>query len=184
LLQSLEITSEPDALRAIRPRASRALVSRIDATLAYERFSYLLESGFRELCRMSTAQGSQPIVPTNAAGNDVLVAVAAQLPAAYDRALETMANHDLALPLEQALGGLGVRSSAAELVTVLMDHHEQHQLSKPPRGKRPWFEEYGRGWVVRHPYRDGSTTTLQSDDVFVHPFRIDTLKRFLEDLSP
>ena len=54
----LEITSEPEALRAIRPRASRALVSRIDSTLSYERFSYLLESGFRELCRMSTAQAS------------------------------------------------------------------------------------------------------------------------------
>jgi hypothetical protein len=184
LLQSVDLASEPEALRAILPRASSDLATRIDAALAYERFAYLLDTGFRELGRMSTTLGSQPITPLNATGNEVLVAVARQIPDAYSRAVDAMADLDLALPLEQGLGRFGEQSGAAELVTTLMDHHERHQLSKPPRGKRPWFEEYGRGWVVRQPYRDGSTVTVDEDDVFIHPFRVDTLSQFLRDLSP
>jgi hypothetical protein len=183
LLPGVEFSSEVEALLAMRRYATADLRSRIDAVVAYERFAYLLDSAFRELCRMSTLQGSQPVTAADAPGNEVLVAVAGGLPDAYDRAVDAMAVLDLALPLEQQLGHLGERTDAAELVNTLMSHHERHQLSKPPRGKRPWFEEFGRGWVVRQPYRDGSTVTLK-DDVFIHPFRVESMFQFLQDLAP
>jgi hypothetical protein len=183
LLDGRDLMEEPQALHDILPRASGELAVRVRATLAYERFAYLLETAFRELCRVSTLQGSQPVTAASAAGNEIIDKVAHELPDRYKRAAELMASLDLELPFEQQLGHFGERLVATDLVATVMAHHERHQQSKPPRGKRPWFEEYGRGWVVRQPYRDGTTVAIASDDVFIHPFRISTMQRFLGDLA-
>jgi len=183
LIDDVDFESEPQVLRTIRPRASAELAARIDAVLAYERFAYLLDAAFGELCRMSTLQGSRPVQPADGSGNEIIVDVAAELADAFTRAAEAMALLDLVVLFETQLGQFGERMTPAELILAVMGHHERHQLLKPPRGKRPWFEEYGRGWVVRQPYRDGSTTTLTSDNVFIHPFRVQTLWQFLEELN-
>jgi hypothetical protein len=182
LVDGMEFETEHQALRAIRSRASAELVARIDGVLLFERFAYLLDAVFRELCRVSTLQGSRPVQPNDTSGNEVIDGAATQLADAFARAAEALAPLDLAVPLEDQLGQFGERMTPAELTVAVMTHHERHQLLKPPRGKRPWFEEYGGGWVVRQPYRDGSTTTFTPNDVFIHPFRIETMCQFLEDL--
>ena len=62
-------------------------------------------------------------------------------------------------------------------IEAIMSHHEAVQASKPP-GKRPWFERSDRGYYVRPPYR-------RDDEILpdpIHPYRIDAMRRFIEDL--
>ena len=64
-----------------------------------------------------------------------------------------------------------------------MAHHEAVQAGKPPNGKRPWFEPLNEGWVVRAPYGSVGRDQPGISPGFVHPVRIDPLRRFLQDTA-
>lgn len=69
----------------------------------------------------------------------------------------------------------------SEFFERLVEHHEQTQKAKSPRGKRPWFEPAGQCFVIRLPYQRFEPPELTEQ--FVHPFRFDAMLRFLEEVS-
>lgn len=173
---------EADLLAAIRPRCSPALGGVVDAVAAYERFAALADAVFRTLCSISYAQGTKPMTPTIAASHRTIVQGASELPSLFGRAVERMVAIDAVGALEQDLGEFSIGRSPAELVEVVMAHHEQVQARKPPNGKRSWFEPLRDGWVVRPSY--GTPNEPDLDSGFVHPVRVAAVRRFLADTAP
>jgi hypothetical protein len=172
---------EADMLAAIRPRCSPALGQVVDAIVAYEHFAALADAVFRTLCSISYAQGTKPMTPSVAATHRTIVQGCKELPSLFSRAVERMVAVDAAGAVEQDLGELGIRRSPAELVEVVMAHHELVQGRKPPNGKRSWFEPLRDGWVVRLSY--GTPDEPDLDGQFIHPVRVAAVRRFLADTT-
>ena len=173
--------TEAEALGHIRPRCSRALAPIVDAVVGYERFAILADAAFRTLCAVSYGMGTQPLTPEHVRGHELIERCAQDIPGRFRRAAECMQAIGADEGMEEQLGEFAIPRSPTELVEVVLAHHEAVQAGKPPNGKRPWFEPLNSGWVVRPPY--GSAGVPDIDVGFVHPVRIDPLRRFLEDTS-
>lgn len=157
---------------------------RLEAIAAYERLSWLLDAAFRELRRVSTHRGTTPVTVSMGASDSVLMSIAAQLPQAMQLASEALAPLDGALVqlLGERLGRFELPMSAGELTETLMAHHDAVQAAKAPKGKRPWFDRHGQGWVVRSLYSHPELVDPTAP-TFVHPYRLTPLQTFMKDLS-
>jgi len=175
------VRTEAQALDDIRPRCSPALGRIVDAVVAYERFAALVDAAFRTLCTVSYAMGTQPLTPKHVQKHEIIERCTQELPDRFRVAAERMHAIGLDDGMEGRLGEFAIPRSPTELVEVLMAHHEAVQAGKPPNGKRPWFEPLKKGWVVRAPY--GSADQPRLGPWFVHPVRVDPLRRFLEDTA-
>ena len=174
-----EGTTEAQILNDIRPRCSAALGQIVDAVVAYERFAILADAAFRTLCTVSYSMGTQPLTPKIVQQHETIGRCARELPDKFRVAAERTRAIGADDGLEGQLGEFAVPRSPTELVEVVMAHHEAVQARKPPNGKRPWFEPLKEGWVVRAPY--GSPDQPDVGPGFVHPVRVDPLRRFLKD---
>ncbi|MGB0970452.1 MAG: hypothetical protein ACPGVG_05750 [Mycobacterium sp.] len=173
--------SEAALLGAVRPLCSQRLGSIVDAVVAYELFSLLVNAAFRVLCAVSYSIGAQPLTTSLVAQHETLTRCAQQLPDSYHKAAESMAAIGAESNLEERLGEFGFPRSAGELAELVLEHHERIQANKPPQGKRPWFEPFRNGWVVRNPYGQAEAPQIGSD--FIHPVRVAALRRFIEDTA-
>ncbi len=171
--------SEAELLDAVRPSCSPALGSFVDAVVAYELFAALVDAAFRTLCAVSHSMGAQPLTPLHVQAHDTIVHCASELPGHYRRAAERTAAIGADGGLEERLGDFAIPRTPAGLVELLLEHHEHVQAGKAPNGKRPWFEPFRQGWVVRAPY--GTVEQHPVGPSFVHPVRVAALRRFLED---
>lgn len=169
-------------LTAVRPRCSAQLGEIIDAVVSYERLAELIDAAFRTLCAVSYAQGTQPLTPALVESNEVIVQAAGELPGAFRSAHDQMAAIARDDGLEERLGEFAIPRGPAELVELLLEHHERIQAAKAPDGKRPWFEPLRNGWVVRGAY--GEKVPPELDGSFVHPVRAMALRRFLSETAP
>jgi hypothetical protein len=174
--------SEADLLASVRPRCSSTLGGVVDAIEAYEGFAALADAVFRTLCSISYAHGTKPMTPSLAASHPAIVQGSMELPPLFSRAVERMVAIDVSGAVEEDLGELGITRRPAELVEVVMAHHEQVQARKPPNGKRSWFEPLRDGWVVRPSY--GTPDEPALDGGFIHPVRVAAVRRFLADTAP
>ncbi len=171
--------AETEFLRSLMPTASADLKERLVAIDAYEGLCRPLDGAFRLLLHLSTSK----------AGVAVDVADFAAVPAAGELAMRVpVATHDLAAsfastPYEGEVRDLVVRygdvRDAESLYEAIVDHHETAQASKPPDGKRSWFERLN-GIVVRPQYLEPTMPVL--DDSYVHWYRSGTASTFLQDL--
>jgi hypothetical protein len=177
-----EDRAEAEVLGRIRRRCSPGLGAIVDAVDAYERFAALTEAVFRTLCSISYAEGTRPLTPRVAASHEVVLRAARELPGLFSRAVDAMAIIDAVGAIEQDLGEFAVRRPAAELVELVLNHHDEVQSKKPPDGKRPWFEPVRDGWVVRTPY--GKPLEPALADQYIHPVRVAAMCRFLADTAP
>jgi hypothetical protein len=173
--------TEAEVLGHIRPRCSHALGLIVDAVIAYERFAVLADAAFRTLCAVSYGMGTQPLMREHVRSHEVIERCAQELPGRFRMAAECMQAIGADGGMEDQLGEFAIPRSPTELVGVVLDHHENVQAGKPPNGKRPWFEPLNGGWVVRPPY--GSADPPSIGTGFVHPVRIDPLRRFLMDTA-
>ena len=171
-----------ELLAAVHPSASSELRGVIDAVLSYERLAVMIDAAFSTLCVVSHSMGAQPLTPDVVRANEVIEIASRTLPEAYREALDRMAAVGADNGVEERLGEFAIERPAAELVEVLLDHHERIQSAKPPSGKRPWFEPLRSGWVVRPPY--GSAQVAPMDGTFLHPMRVVALSRFLRESAP
>lgn len=171
--------SEAELLAIVRLSCSQELGRIIDAVEAYERFAALVDAAFRTLCSVSYSMGTQPLTAQIVGAHELIVRSAQELPTSFANAAERMAAIGADAGLEERLGEFAVPRTPNELFDLLLEHHEQIQAGKAPNGKRPWFEPYRDGQVVRPPY--GSSEQPELGSWFVHPVRVDALKRFLED---
>jgi hypothetical protein len=125
--------------------------------------------------------GAQPLTPHHVETHEMIVRCARELPMRYRSAADQMAAIGSDGGLEERLGEFAIPRSPAELVELLLEHHEGVQAAKPPNGKRSWFEPLRRGWVVRTPYATAEQPQLGPS--FVHPVRVAALRHFLQDTS-
>lgn len=173
--------SEAELLGAMRSSCSHALGRIVDAVVSYERFAALVDAAFRTLCSVSHSMGAQPFTAHQVETHEMIVRCARELPDHYRSAADQMAAIGADGGLEERLGEFAIPRSPVGLVELLLEHHERVQAAKSPYGKRPWFEPVRHGWVVRRPYGTAKQPELGPD--FVHPVRVDALRRFLVDTS-
>ena len=171
--------TESEVLTRIRSKCSAPLRRTIDAVVSYERFAELLDTGFRTLTAISYSMGSQPLTPHAVRDNELLVRCTRELPDSYRRADETMDAIAFDSQLEGSFGEFSIPCGPADLVELLLKHHEHVQAAKD---KRSWFEPLRNGWVVRRPY--GSAEPPQLVGEFVHPVRVAALGRFVAESAP
>ncbi len=169
--------TEAEALAAIRGLAGPTLKTAIDAVFAYERLSGLLTGTVAAAQVISTSQGW--VRPEQVAGHRAAARAARDVPVAFRTAATKVDPFGAATELDLLLGDVAMAAErgAETFVEALLQHHELVQANKPP-GKRPWFERSERGYYVRPPYR--LDDAAQPD--FIHPYRIEAARRFLEDL--
>lgn len=173
-------TDEPTVLGRIRSTASPELRARIDAIDAYEQLCKILVYSFELIRWKSSSQGLKPVTSTTARNIVGLEAAALRIRKAYAVAKGRLAELDLAADLDMALGDFATVANSSELFELLVKHHEAVQKGKPPNGKRPWFDNYLGGVVVRHEYRRDDEPDFPSS--YVHPFRVRAVRQFVIDL--
>lgn len=100
--------------------------------------------------------------------------------AAMDMAAQFGADLEISSRFSHAFADFDRVMTPAELIDALMVHHERVQAGKPPSGKRPWLEADRGGWACR-PLFEVADPVDRRDD-FIHPYRINSLVRFLADL--
>lgn len=163
---------------------SAATRVRLDAIVAFERAAMLLDAAFRQLRWASTYEGTAPISAVAMAKDPVIATITADLARAVLTASERIANldPDIANGFGQRFGAFQFAMAPADLVDTLMVHHEAIQSAKLPKGKRPWFDRLGGGWIVRSLYRNNDAVDLD-ELAFIHPYRLAPLGAFMKDLA-
>ena len=175
--------TEAQTLDDVRPRCSPVLGQIVDAVVSYERFAAFVTAAFRTLCTISYSMGTQPLIPKDVCKHEVIERCARELPDKFQVAAERMHAIGADNGIEDRFGEFAIPRSPTELVEVIMAHHEAVQAGKPPNGKRPWFEPLNEGWVVRAPYGSVGRDQPGIGPGFVHPVRVDPLRRFLQDTA-
>jgi hypothetical protein len=169
--------TEAETLRALQADASPDLSDRLQAIDAYERVAELLTASFETLRAVSTGRGTTPVGPADLSQNGVLVRAARELSAALDDAYRRLDPLALGTALADATTAYDGVRNPPDLVEALLARHERVQEAK---GKRPWFEQTTRGFVVRPLYRTG--TSREINGTYVHPYRVNAIRSFLADL--
>ena len=169
--------NDRDLMSRLQPTASEELGLRFDAIDTFERVARLLTRSFESLRYLSTARGSTPLAPTDLADMGAISLAATSLPRACEEATRALAKFDLDNAFVAELGDFAQSLTATDYVVAVLARHDRVQYG---RGKRPWFDAVGTGYVVRSLHRlDVLDTT---EDRFVHPFRLEPLRSFVRDL--
>lgn len=175
--------AESDYLEAILPKASSALAVRLRAIQRFEALAVQLACAFDRFAYLSTQAGNRPVSPAEMARDEEFQSFATAIPRAAraaHEALEPLGNVAVLDLYTARFAQFEEKYPPADLLEALLRHHESIQARKPPRGKRPWHEAAGGGYVIRLPYR--RWVPSEADDYFVHPYRLFAMLRFLEDL--
>jgi hypothetical protein len=173
--------TEAALLALVRPSCSPGLKMIIDAVVAYEQLAQLIDAAFRTLCWASYVRGLEPLTPLSFEGDATFVSYARDNPNHYRTATERLSAIGMETLLEERLGEFAISRPPGEFFQLLLDHHDRVQANKPPQGKSPWFEPFRSGWIVRGPY--ATPDRPEVSEAFVHPVRIATLRRFVEDTA-
>jgi hypothetical protein len=169
------------ALAAIRPRISAKLRARLRAIASYERVAALLTAVFDSLRWESYRRGSALTPLGEASQNDLVRSASATLPAAMADAEEALDRIGLGLELQARLGLFAEPLGPDDLVRTCLDHHAAIQRAKPPRGKRPWFDDAPDGFFVRLGYELPDEPELATE--YLHPYRVGAVRSFIRDAA-
>lgn len=174
--------SERAIVSRIRGLASKGLGDLLDAIEHYETFARVLDVLFRTLRHAASTYGSAGITPDKVADHPNVVQGARLLPGAFRDALQGLQSINTeAGGFTERFEAFSVPLTGAALARAVHDHHVSIQSSKPPHGKRPWFETYKGLWLVRPGFEHLSVPEF--DGPFIHPIRIHALRRFLQDTA-
>jgi len=170
------VGTEAAGLKAIAPYASNALTVTLEAVEAFERVAILLVEAFAALQVVSTAEGW--VSPRDVSTHAAIRRCNSLFPGALRRAEERLDAVGMAFEVSVRLQEIAEAGDSADLVERLLAHHERVQVEKTPT-RRSWFVRSERGFRVRPPYLMGEDRSVEG---FVHPYRIEALRRFIEDL--
>nr|WP_143546974.1 hypothetical protein [Rhodococcus sp. 06-418-1B] len=174
--------TEREAIAVIADAASAELRQILDAVVAYENFARTLDVCFRTLCHVSYSLNTTPITPASIHEHPTFVESAARLPGLHRRVTDTLGSVlSSTIEFGTRFSEFADSTTPADLAELVMNHHSSIQASKPPLGKRSWFEPYKNGWLVRAGYEVSVQPAL--DGPFIHPTRVQALRRFLWDTS-
>lgn len=177
-----EPLTEQQVLKLTQTEASDGLRQILDAIDAYETFARILTVVFRTLCHVSGTLGTAALTPDTVSDHPNLVRAASELPAAHQAATQHLATIGVGIPeMEGRFAVFASPLPTRELAEAILELHNSVQASKPPLGKRPWFESYDDGLAIRPGYTE-SVLPLY-DGPFIHPIRIGPLRNYLLDTT-
>lgn len=164
----------------LRGAAPSELHSLLDAILAYERFSRLVQNAF-DGCRAVLSEQQKRIAPTTLAGAPGVAAAADQVPGLFEDVLARLEPFGESRRFDQSFRRLTETRVPADWVRLLLEHHAEIQKAKPPSGKAPWFTRFENGDIcIRPAYQ---VEDPPSGGEYVHGFRTRPLFAFARDLG-
>lgn len=159
---------------------SDGLRERLEMIAAYEGLCRCIEDTFRLALQLSAEGGDAPVTEEDFSEDPLAEQLAASLPSS----LRTAREHFMGTPWQDGIASIVERyaniDSPEGLFHAVLEHHEEVQRSKPPNGRRPWFERVP-GIIVRPTYRRQARGI--GTDTYVHWYRTGTASEFLVDLG-
>ena len=182
-----DLDSEVDLVELLRAMGSQNVESRMTMLLAFEEFGRDLLWAFDSYRFLSRqAMGGVPS-DTALAEDEAFAAVGSGIAqryqvtlAAMERATEFGADLEIPTRFSHSFGDFDRQLNSLELLEALMVHHERIQGAKPPNGKRPWLESVNGRWACRPLFYPDEAAERRTG--FIHPYRLDTLVKFLADV--
>ena len=182
-----ELASEVDWVEYMQARGSESLRARMNMLVTFEDFGRDLLWAF-ETYRFLSSQAVGGIPEDATLINDEAVATVAETVVqryrtaltAMERATNFGVDPEIPSRFAQSFADFDHGLTAYELIDALMLHHGEVQGSKPPNGKRSWLESVNGRWVCRPLFGIWEPVERRVD--FIHPYRFDTLVKFLADV--
>ncbi|MBX0332937.1 hypothetical protein K3G39_06780 [Pontibacter sp. HSC-14F20] len=161
--------------------ASTPLAGHLEAILAYEHFARLLQNVWEEVLYLLSQTKTKLAVTEMTSCRAVQDAVAL-LHTAWVNATKKLAAVKLHLAFENQFAFFSHPLSGEELIEKLIAHHQVIQKAKPPFGKRPWIEDWSKGYYsVRPAYTRKDPPSFSG--AYVNAYRSFSLLSFLKDLD-
>jgi hypothetical protein len=164
-------------------RASLPMQQLLRTIRAFERLARLLVDAFDE-ARWRMGGESRAVDMAWLAQGTCMQRASKESPAAFNDAVALLGEVDplARLRLENGFSGLCEPQSSTAFAERLLAHHERVQRSKPPNGKRPWFDTFGDARVaVRPAYVQGAFAEREGH--YVHAYRTRPIWNFAVDLG-
>jgi hypothetical protein len=176
--------SEAVMIRNLLPQASPGLTTRLKAITAFEAACACVEDAFDWLRYLSTLSPARALSRSEFTSVDVVRRTASALGgrlSAAERLLDDAPSQAQEKFAELAAYFTQVRS-ADDLFDAVLRRHSAVQRTKPPEGKREWFEHAADGGVyVRSDYRLDVRPAPR--DWWPRPYRLLTASNFCDDLN-
>jgi len=186
-LEKDKVWSERPFHQALITRAEGNMKSLLDAIMAYESFSRLLQDAFDDCLFVLTPQNGNRITKTTlsvlAEGPNVINA-ARMVSDAYDKAVDKLAalNDVNVTKFIDNFKFVSERNTPGRWVHGLIDHHRRIQQNKPPDGKLAWIVRCDDDSYIISLDTYWRTMGGRWDDSYVHTYRMASLQSFLRDL--
>jgi hypothetical protein len=174
-----QTTERKLAEQLLASNVSPALRIRLRAVAAFEAAVRPLDDAFRLIRSVASQHTPSPVSALKFGAHPKLQELAHDLPRALIAASTSLEKVGLAGDFETALGHLTEERPADQMVEAIMERHRAVQTDK---GKRAWFEQEDRGYVVRGIGRLDEPFAESSE--FLHPYRLYALRSFARDLRP
>jgi hypothetical protein len=167
----------------LEPQASMPMRQLLKAIRAYERLARVLTDAFDE-ARWRMTEARIPVDAAWLAKGQALREAVARGTAAFSDALTELGEVEPALRLrvEKSLAWVGEPQSMRAFTKQLLEHHARVQHSKPPNGKRTWFDLFDDGRVAIRPGYTLDSFESRSDS-YVHTYRTRPIWSFAHDLG-
>ena len=175
-----KIWSEREFHVALAKQADSSLGLLLAAILSYETFARVLQDAFDDcLYEMSMQRGKTP--PSILAKQKNVLRAVKKIPDLLAKTADALAPFGLSVRFQELFGILAERTTPEGWAHILLEHHKNVQMAKPPCGKAPWFDRMDDGrCVIRPAYlRDNGG---RGDESYVHNYRVAPLWSFATDL--
>lgn len=172
---------EPDFFRQVMRRSSSALRERLEGIDAYEGVARIVFDALSLVLHLSTEKDSVPVTEKDFTSDPLAKKLIAGLPAAVARLERNASGMEGLEAVPKLLARYNGIRTPQELFHAVLVHHEEAQHTKPPDGKRAWFDRIGEGVVVRTLYQHPEPPRGGGEYVF--DYRTATVCNFLIDLK-
>lgn len=171
-----EEVSEREIAKSLLTQATPLTAVALAAAIEFENCATAIEYAFKRLLAYATSLGGAFSVDQGATGTPHLGDLAPRLAALTKRAIDavTVLDESLAHQAVDCFAHFDRKMAPSEFIGALIARHQQVQEAK---GKRMWIDPIKGKWVVRPPYRSKGLDL--SDDIWMHPMRLNTLAKFL-----
>jgi hypothetical protein len=161
--------------------ANPELQTLIDAILAYEQFSRLLQDAFDDCLFLMTMKKGK-ISPIELSKSQYVKKASKKIPVIFKKTSDLLEPFEESLRFEETFSSFAEKTEPLHWVSSMLEHHYNIQKKKPPNGKSPWFERFDDGSFIIKPNYRRDMEGGQSDD-YVHFYRTSTLLSFAKDLK-
>lgn len=153
----------------------------IDAILAYEQFSRLLQDAFDD-CLFLMTTNKRKISSIELSKSSYVKKASQKIPDIFKKTSDLLDHFKESNRFEKTFSSFSEKTEPLHWVNSLLEHHYNIQKNKPPNGKSPWFERFDDGSFIIKPNYRRDVKGGQRDG-YVHFYRTFTLLSFVNDLK-